>query len=337
MVKEHQQLQDQGSFAANPSMMRSFTLKQWLLLLFSLATAQSMAQLTVSNTPVTIDFSTTITNVNNGAFNRSSGTAISHSTPASGQLDADAWSLITDNIQALNLRTPYATPNVGGSNVTITDSSSYSGSTTNGIASCIRNGNRMVYVGMTQSQFSAGALTLRLINGLATTCTRLRISYEVRFYNDQNRAIRSGFMHSPDSLNNFVEIPSMEAQSTLTAASGVARWEYHRRVVDLYPSEVLAAGGDYYIRWYLDDLDAALGTTDRDEFYLDNITVQAFDDTRPAVSLSASASSVNESTAPAVTLTATLSSPATSTDTIRVAVSGNSVTASDFNLTQPFM
>lgn len=317
--------------------MRTNTLKQWLLLLFSLASAQAMAQLTVGSTPVTVDFSTTVNNVNNGAFNRASGNAISHSAPVSGQLDADAWSFITDNIQALNLRTPYATPNVGGANVTITDSATYNGSTTNGIASCIRNGNRMVYVGMTQSQWTAGAITLRLTNGLANNCTRLRISYEVRFYNDQNRAIRAGFMHSPDSLNNFVEIPSMEAQSTLTAAAGVARWEYHRREVDIYPSEVLAAGGDYYLRWFLDDLDASLGTTDRDEFYLDNITVQAFNDTRPAASLSASASSVNESSSPAITLTATLASPATATDTIRVSVSGNSVTASDFSLPQPFI
>ncbi len=295
-----------------------------------------MAQLSMTGTPVTVDFSTTVTNVNNGAFNRASGNAISASTPASGQLDADAWSFVTDNFQALNLRTPFATPNVGSGNLTIADSSTFTGTNNSGIASCIRNGNRMVYVGPTQGQFSSGAITLRLINGLATACTRIRVSYEVRFYNDQNRAIRSGFMHAPDSTN-FTEIPSMEARSGLTAAAGLARWEYQSRVMDIYPAEALAAGGDYFLRWFIDDLDAALGTTDRDEFYLDNITVTAFNDARPAVSLTASASSVNEAAAPVVTLTATLSAPASANDTIRVAVSGESITSGDFSLTQPFI
>ena len=70
-------------------------LKFCFFILFSIPVGFSgelFAQLSYTGSSVTIDFSTTITGVNNGAFDAGDGGGDSFATsPSAGQLDADGW------------------------------------------------------------------------------------------------------------------------------------------------------------------------------------------------------------------------------------------------------
>ena len=77
--------------------MKNFTKIFWSLAVLLLLIANigwGQLSLSSSGTQYTIDFSTTVSGVNNGAFATTSGSAFTASSPSAGQLNNAGWSFL---------------------------------------------------------------------------------------------------------------------------------------------------------------------------------------------------------------------------------------------------
>jgi hypothetical protein len=217
------------------------------------------AQLSLTNigAAATINFDATTTDVSNGSF-RATGFTTS---PSSGQLDSDAWSLSGFG---------------GGSNF------NFGGSCTSG--DCARglstgnvstggvyafdtgSGNIALGVQPTSSDFTPGNITLKVENKTGSTFTTISISYVLYVFNDEGRANSYNLSYSTDGTN-FIDIPAVDYTST-QASTGNNWSSAINRSISF--NLTVADGGEVYLRWTGNDVS---GGGSRDEFALDDISV----------------------------------------------------------------
>ncbi len=226
------------------------------LCLCTLGVAVGQVNITDAST-ITIDFTTTVSGVNNGAFD-GSGFATS---PSAGQLDAGAWAAtgFSDGDKAFGV---------------VNTSGDYArGTSTGGVSSgglySFDVGSSDPAIGFqgTGGDFTPGTIILKITNNSGSIITDLDVSYEAWVYNDQDRSNSLNFSHSSDN-SSYTSEASLDLSSTATADVSPA-WVKTDKSISLSGLSI-ADGGDYYIRWSSDDVS---GSGSRDEFAIDDIAL----------------------------------------------------------------
>lgn len=224
----------------------------FLLLVFSLAVSGQVQS--AAGSIVTVNFSTTLAGVNNGAYN---GTGFTP-TPAVGQLDSDAFAIAGNSLGTLAF---------GG---TATTAPFARGSTTGGATlTGIYNFNPFVALGVQpdSNDFNPGSITLRIENTAVAPMTQVTISYNILVNNDQARSSTFNFSHSSNNTT-YTTVPALNYTTPTTAdANGFVSISRITNISGLS----IPTGGFFYIRWS----SATAGGTggSYDEIGLDNIII----------------------------------------------------------------
>jgi cytoskeletal protein CcmA (bactofilin family) len=182
-------------------------------------------------------------------------------TPASGQLDSDAW-------RATGFSDGSTT--FGGSFTTgdFARGTHSGGAGTGGIyAFDVGGGNFILGVQPIASDFTPGDFTLRIENTTGSTVAGLQVSYKIWYYNDKDRANSLNFSHSPDDLT-YTSVPSLDF-TTPEAKDPSPVWTSVTRTTTLTGLS-LADGSFFYLKWTGDDVS---GSGARDEYGIDDVSV----------------------------------------------------------------
>ena len=237
-------------------------MRKILLLVFCISFVFSAnAQLSIgdTNTDYTINFDSTVSGVNNGSYD---GTGFA-TTPATGDLDGNAW----------------AVSGFSGANQSFDGTSNSNDMArglsagdvgTGGIYSFQVGGASDVAFGVQPggSDFTPGAVTLKITNNTGSTVTRFEIDYEVWQYNDQEMSSSLNFSYSSDN-SSYTSVASLN-YTTTGAAAGSPSWSSTAKNATVYGLSI-ADGASFYIRWTGDD---ASGSGARDEIAIDDIVVK---------------------------------------------------------------
>jgi len=182
-------------------------------------------------------------------------------TPIAGQLDSDAWRA-----------TGFSADGSFGGTFDSGDfarGSASGGVSTGGIYAFNTGSNVVLGVQPGGSDFTPGALILRLTNSSGNEVNAVSISYDIWTFNDQGRANSLNLGYSLDD-ETYVSIPELDF-TTPEAAAGSPAWSVVNRSIIL-TGLGLANGADFYLQWTGDD---QTGGGSRDEYGIDNISVEA--------------------------------------------------------------
>lgn len=240
-----------------------------ITLFLALITHLSFSQLSINAlaTNYSINFDATVSGVNNGELGfASSSTLLSASAPpTAGQLDREAWNIVALATTASDAGTfPNTTLVTGGqrSNGGVTGGFAYAFNTAS------IGTNRALGFQPTATAFTPGLITLRVKNNTSFTPNEVTISYKIFVRNDQPRANSLDFYFSE---NNTTYTKVVEADYTSPETATGTAWIQVDRTFKVYPQN-FTPGSFVYLRWYTDDIS---GTGSRDEFAIDDITVNA--------------------------------------------------------------
>ncbi len=236
-----------------------------VIIIFMIVFAQeAYCQLSLTNagTAVVVNFSTAIAGVNELNVASVINQQMMHSSPGSNMLDADAWAFAADGAVS------GSAASFPGSLTANFDMTISSGNSTNGWGMANISSDRELAIFPTGSYATPGSVTLKVINKTGYALNELVISYNIRSYNDQAMASKVEFWHSPSNTeNSYAIVNSATFVSTPTAN---LTFESASPSVSISGLNV-ANNSSYYLRWFFDDFS---GTGSRDEFYLDDISVQ---------------------------------------------------------------
>lgn len=207
----------------------------------------------------TINFDSTVQNVNNGKF---TGAGL-QPEPTAGQLDSDAWAItgLSDGNTTF-----------GGTGTTgdFARGSSSGGVTTGGLYGfTVASENAALGFQPATDDWTPGTLTLRLKNSTGFQVTSLYVAYVVYVRNDAGRANSFNFSWSTDN-STYTPVAALNLASPESADQTPA-WVANTRSTVLsglsIPNDTFI-----YLRWTGDDIG---GSGSRDEFALDDISLTA--------------------------------------------------------------
>ncbi len=250
-----------------------------LALIIGFISSSAFSQLSITNGGInyTIDFDNTVSGVNEAQF---AGTGFAPN-PSSGQLDSDAWAVTGLSDGSLTF----------GGTVTTGDfarGSSTGGVTTGGIyAFEVASSNRAFGIQPGSGDWTAGDITLRLLNNSGGSITSMAIAYDIYVRNDQDRANSFNFSYS---FNGNTFFPVTDLDYTSPDAPTGTNWIINARSTTLSQFNI-ANGSYFYLRWSGDDVS---GINSRDEFALDNIALTATVTTNTIVYFSSTGLLANE-------------------------------------------
>ncbi len=228
--------------------------------------------LTSINTPVTIDFDTTVTNVNEGQF---AGLGFDNTSPATGKLYSDSWA-IRDNGGGgggdKQFSEDDATANFarGASTGGVTSAGIYAFDVNNGAGTDAAFG-----VQPDDDQFSSGQITLKVTNNTGVTITNWSVSFDVYVLNNADKSSVVAFMQEPTSSDTNGDDASSEytAGGVDVVSGGAADttplWVKNSQTVTFVRS--IANTASLNLRWDISD-NGTSGTV-WDEFAIDNIRI----------------------------------------------------------------
>ena len=248
-----------------------------LILLFLFFSSHSTAQLSISTigSDYLIDFDNNVSGVNNGQFTGSGFTP----TPSTGQLNSNAWSVIGFSDGDLSF---------GGTGTSgdFARGQSVGGVTTGGIYSFEVNSTDYAFgIQPLGADWTPGDIILKVQNNSGEAITSFYLSYDIYVYNDQDRSNSFNFSYSADNIN-YTDVMDLDYASPELQDPSPA-WISVNKYIAL--SDLNWTDGDYfYLKWSGDDVS---GSGSRDEFALDNITINA---NTTVVNFVSSGSSVNE-------------------------------------------
>jgi len=235
--------------------------KSTLFLFFLIFSTLSYSQLSIQNgtTNYLINFDVSQSGVNEGVFN-GSGLNI---PPGSGQLNGSGWAVSGMSEGAHN----FGQINTSGDFARGTSSG---GVGTGGFyAFEVGNNNRAIGVQPTGSDWTPGAICLKIVNNRSATVNDIDISYTVYIRNDQSRSNSFNFFYSQDNVS-YTAVSSLSVSSPASADSNPS-WNPTNRNVSL-TNLGLNPGDALYLKWSGAD---AGGSGSRDEFALDDISIIA--------------------------------------------------------------
>jgi hypothetical protein len=283
-------------------------------------TGFSQLSLTTAGSPQVIDFSTSVSGVNNGVFDAQATSGAT--SPAAGQLDLDAWDMLVDGTPTAAQTTPATYPGTLAAGNGINTG----GTTTTGFNAAYISGNVALGFQPSGSNFTAGSITLRVQNNTGVTLNEFAVLFDASVFNDMDRENSISLYYSTD--NSTYTSQTGATVNSPAALDAAPVWV--TTPVSTTITGVTVANGDFiYLRWVLDDVS---GSGTRDEFALDNISVSGNVASGIEVNLSVSATSGTEAAADMVTLTVTALSAVPSNQTVDVVVTGTDVSASDYTL-----
>lgn len=193
------------------------------------------------------------------------------SAPASGQLDADDWKItgLSDGTKEFGVE------GTGGDYAKGTQS----GGITGGGVYAFSTGsdNETLGVQPTGSDFTPGTFVLRLENTTGGEVTEINVSYDIFYLNDQTRASTFNFAHS-SSDGSYTNVGALDF--TTPQALDATGWQNVNRTTTLSSISV-ADGAFYYFQWSSSD---AGGTGSRDQFGIDNVSIELVQTTCSPVS-----------------------------------------------------
>jgi hypothetical protein len=229
-----------------------------------LAGQPGRSDLTIStvNAPVTVDFDTSISDVNNGQW---SGAGF-QSAATAGQLDSDSWAatgMDDGNLVFGGTQTTAGTDYTRGSVSTPQTTGGFYAYDVDPTATV----NRTLWVQPGGTDFTPGTITLRVLNSTSVTVSNWDVSYTLYYNNDQARANSFNFSYSIDDATytpvSSLDFTSPEAADALGVVSTIKTTQF---------SAPVSSGNRLYLRWSGNDVS---GATNRDEFGLDDITLTA--------------------------------------------------------------
>ncbi len=183
--------------------------------------------------------------------------------PAPGQLCSNAWDFtgFSDSyvFGGVNVGNDYAR---GGTNT---------GSSQGGIYAY----NEGLWIQPTGSDFTSGTATMIVCNDTGNPIDDLEISFDILIFNDQDRSNKLDFSYSLDGTN-YTPLPNMSEVSIGTATNTL---NVFPKDTNLYNLNILP-DACFYLRWTGDDLS---GSGSRDEFGLDNITLNVLQAPPPPI------------------------------------------------------
>lgn len=242
-------------------------LSPWIFsffLIISLANnVQAQLSVTTEGSPFTIDFDNTVSGVNNGQFD---GTGFAPS-PASGQINSDAFSINGLSDGDLDF----------GDTGTFGDyarGTSTGDETTGGIyAFEVASGDYALGFQSSGADFTPGEIILKITNNTGSDATSIKVSYKIRELNNSTgtRSSEVNFSYSGDGVS-FTDISSLDFNSGGTQDFAPIEWKQDDKayIIDISGSP-LGDGEDFYIKWITDDFSGTTG--DRDELSIDDIAV----------------------------------------------------------------
>ena len=188
------------------------------------------------------------------------------STPGSGQLDSDFWSISGLSDGDLEF---------GGTKISgdFSRGTSFGAVRTGGLYGFEMvegSGNYILGVQPTGSDFSPGAIQLRFTNNTGADLQGIIVRYEIAVFNDQQRSNSFNFSHKDDTGDTFTAVPSLDFTTTETGDSSPT-WEITHRTTTL-TGITLAAGDDYFLQW---SSDGVSGSGSMDQFGLNNVAISA--------------------------------------------------------------
>jgi hypothetical protein len=212
---------------------------------------------TLGPTTDTITFDATFPGVNNGVI---AGNGLD-ANPAYGQLDSDGWKITGLSDGPTNWGGSYNSGDYakGANGGGISSGGLYSF----GVAA----GDSAFGVQPTSSDFTPGAMILRVINNTGFTVDSFFVSYSLKVNNNEDRGNTFNLGYAVNDSANFT-FPSNFNYSSIEQTQGSVLW-----VDSNYSGGIVASiadGDTLYLAWESDDL---LGGGSRDEFAIDNIVV----------------------------------------------------------------
>ncbi len=310
-------MREKQLFSAKKAILRIKPFKAILLLVSLLLGFKGWGQMNFTTTGVAqvVDFENTVSGVNNGTYD---GTGFA-TTPATGDLDADAWA--TTGMSDGNKG--FGTANITGDHARGT---SQTGTTGGFYAWDIGSGDVILGIRPGGSDWTPGTLTLFITNNTGATVTSIDVSYNVLVNNNQARSNSFNFSHSSDN-SSYTNVGSLDFTSPAAADSD--GWVSTSRSTSI-TGLLLANGASYYLRWSGDDVS---GSNNRDPYGIDDISVTMNGSAAsPVVGWNSPTSSVNETN-----LTFDVDIPVTLSNwsqqvILDVAVTGGSAEPSDYTL-----
>ncbi|WP_299361334.1 Calx-beta domain-containing protein [Winogradskyella sp.] len=214
-------------------------------------------QISTLDTAFIIDFEATVTDVNVDAY---AGTGF-ESSPASGQLDSDAWAVTGLSDGSLSF---------GGTGTSGDFTGADDGGVTGGGLYDFDTGSGNSTFGFqpTGGDFTPGTITLRAQNQTGSTVTSADIAYLIYVFNNEARSGSFNFSYSTDDIS-YTAIPALDFTSD-AAEDTTPNWESNFRSTVITGLSIL--NGEYlYLRWTFNDVS---GSGSRDEFALDDISLK---------------------------------------------------------------
>lgn len=236
-----------------------------LLVLFISAFSWGQVQLSEGTPTQTIDFSSTVTGVSNGAF---TGTGF-QATPTAGQLDSDAWATTGFSEGTLTFGGTRTAVNDHARGATAIQQSTGGIYAHTGAPNSVANPCLMIQP--SGSDFSPGTITLRIQNNGVGFINQIVVSYNIFYRNDFGSSNTLNFSYSTDDTS-YTNVGSLDFATPVAASGTTWLQEGSTPSRSTTITGLSIAPGDYfYIRWNSDDV---VGGT-RDELGLDDISVTA--------------------------------------------------------------
>lgn len=203
-----------------------------------------------------IDFDTSISGVNEGAYD---GTGF-NPVPSTGDLDGNAWQItgFSSENQAYDATSATGDMARGSSTGMVSGGGLY--------AFEVAASNFAFGLQPTGSDFTPGTITLKVTNNTGSTISDVEIAFEIWILNNADRANSLNFSYSTDDLS-YTDIGALNYTSP--EASDASSWVQNDRST-IINGLTLNNGDTLYLRWTGSN---ATGSGARDEFAIDDITV----------------------------------------------------------------
>ena len=186
-------------------------LKLLIVALFCSVLGWGQVSLTNGSPSTSIDFSSTVAGVSNGAYTAAGFQA----APTAGLLDSDAWAVSGWSDGALafgGTQTTASTDYTRGATAVATGTGGFFAYT--GAPHSAANPCFMIQPG--GSDFAPGTLTLRIQNNGTTNITQLDVSYDLFVRNDQARSNSFNFSYSSDN-SAYTAVGALDYTSIVAA------------------------------------------------------------------------------------------------------------------------
>ncbi|MGK7888501.1 MAG: Hint domain-containing protein [Leptolyngbyaceae cyanobacterium] len=144
------------------------------------------------------------------------------------------------------------------------------GSSTGGVYAFKVGDNFILGIQPDESDFTPGAITLKLTNTTGSTLTTLSVAYDIFHNNNEERSSSLNFAYSIGDESNYLNVSDL-AFATLEASDSLEFQSVSRATTITNLS--LAPGANLYLQWQSDDVS---GSNSRDEIGIDNVVVECF-------------------------------------------------------------